>query len=206
MGDELQHIIERIQQDGIAKAEAESQRILREAHERAAAIMREAETQAQARVAQAEEDARQFAGRADKSLEQAARDLVLTVHEAIGASFQLLVDAGVRESLSEDVVRQMLVRLVETYWERQGNCADLDLMVTPADHKAIVDYFLQKHREALDRGVQIHADNGIVRGFRVSMDGAHVYHDFTQSAIAEALGRLLRPRLAAIVKRAVEHV
>lgn len=201
MAEELQSLIERIQRDGINKAEADAQRIVSEAERRAAAIQKAAEERAAGILAQAEKDAQQYGVRADKALEQAARDVVLSVHQAVTASLQSLVSLEVGAALAADTLPNLLVKLVEAYWAQQGDGAGLDVLVGPADQKVIADYFLQRYREALDRGVEIKADGTVLKGFRVAVAGGDVHHDFTQAAIAEALGRLLQPRLAALVKR-----
>ena len=50
--------------------------------------------------------------------------------------------------------------------------------------------------------MEIHADGTVVKGFKVSLTDNQLHHDFTQPEIAAALGRLLRPRLAEIVRQA----
>ncbi len=204
MAEELQGLIDRIQQDGIARAEAEAARILAAAKAEAAAIVAEAGTRAKAIVAQAEHEARLFDDRANKALEQAARDVVLSVQSAVTRTLQSIVSARVGEALSVDVLKQMLVAFIEGYCARQGEGDRIDLLVSEADRQAIVDYFLREYRDAIARGVEIRADAGIVRGFRVSIQNDQLRHEFTQQDIADALGRLLRPRLAEIVKRAVK--
>lgn len=203
MAEELQSLIDRIQQDGIAKAEVEARRIVAAANEQVAGLVRDAESRAKTILTQAEQDARTFGERADKALEQAARDVVLQVQEAVTQTLQAIVATRVGEALSPDTLKQMLLKLVQSYCGHQGDCSQIDLLVSPADQKAIVDYFLKEYRDAIDRGVEIHADAGVVKGFRVSIENAQLHHDFTQKEIADALGRLLRPRLADIMKRAV---
>ena len=77
MAEELQHLIDRIRAEAIERAEAEAARILAQAREKAAAEVREAERRAREIIAKAERDAAVFAERAQRSLEQAARDLLI---------------------------------------------------------------------------------------------------------------------------------
>jgi V/A-type H+-transporting ATPase subunit E len=53
----------------------------------------------------------------------------------------------------------------------------------------------------MSKGLELHVDNEILKGFKVSFADDHVYLDFTQEAIAEALTTFLRPKLAEIVGR-----
>lgn len=204
MADDLQQLIERIQQEGLAKAEGEARRIVEEARAEAEALRRDAEAQARAIVEAAEGEARTFAERGNKALEQAARDVILSVRQAVDDTFQALVRQTVGDALTLDTVKQMMVKVVEGYCARQGQCSEIDLMVNPGDQQPLVDFFLKTYREAIDKGIEIHADAGVVKGFRVSVEGEHLHHDFTQQEIAAAMGRLLRPRLAEILKRAAQ--
>ena len=49
--------------------------------------------------------------------------------------------------------------------------------------------------------MEIKADDSIISGFKVSLKGDNVQHDFSGEAITEAMCRLLRPHLAEIVKQ-----
>jgi V/A-type H+-transporting ATPase subunit E len=202
MAEDLQNLIDRIQQDGLAKADAEAKRIIAAAQQQAATLLKEAEAGAREIVARAERDGQTFVERGNKALEQAARDVILSVHQAVSDTLNGLVSQTVGEALTLDVIKQMMVKVVESYCGKQGDCAEVDLLVSPADQKQIVDFFMQQYRSAIEKGVEIHADSGILSGFRVSIEGAQVHHDFTQKEIAAALCKLLRPRLAEIVKAA----
>jgi V/A-type H+-transporting ATPase subunit E len=204
MAEDLQSLIDRIQQDGLAKADAETKRMVAAAQEQAATLIKEAEARAKDIVAGAERDGQIFVERGNKALEQAARDVILSVHQAVSDTLNGLVSQSVGEALSLDVIKQMMVKVVDSYCGRQGDCAEVDLLVNPADQKQIVDFFMQQYRAAIDKGVEIHADSGIVSGFRVSIEGTQVHHDFTQKEIAATLCKLLRPRLAEIVKAAAK--
>lgn len=200
MAEELQHLIDRIQKDGVAKAEVEAARIMASAREQADGIVKTAEAQAREMVAGAEREAKSFEERGRKALEQAARDVVLSVQQAVSDTLKRIVDASVGKAMTPDVVRQMMVKLVESYSADKGDCSEIDLLVNPADQKTVVDFFMREYRGALEKGVEIHADSGVVAGFRASIEGEHVHHEFTRKEITEAFCRLLRPRLAEIVK------
>lgn len=204
MAEELQHLIDRIQKDGIAKAESEAARIVAEAQEQAAAVIRDAEAKAGGIVAAAERESGMFAERGRKALEQAARDVMLSVEQAVSDTLRRIVEAGVGKAMTPDVVRQMMIKMVETYCAGQGQCSDIDLLVNPADQKAVVDFFMQEYRAVIESGVEIHADSGVVAGFRASVEGQNVHHEFTRKAVTDAFCRLLQPKLAAIVKGAVK--
>lgn len=201
MAEELQHLIERIQKEAVEKAQQEAEAILSRAKEKAAAIVREAEEKAQALLEKAEKDAQAFTERSRKTLEQAARDLLISVGQGVENILRDIVAEAVEEALTIDVLKEMLIRLAEAYAARAGEETRVDLLISPQDKEQIVAFFAQQYRQRLLRGVEIHVDNELFKGFRVAFVDDHVYHDFSKEAIAEALTQFLRPHLAEIVHR-----
>ena len=205
MAEELQHLIERIQKEAVDAAERESARIVAHAKDKAATIVREAEDKAKALMAKAEKDAQVFTERSEITLEQAARDLLITVGEGIENILSDLVATAVDQAMTIDVLKQMLVKIAEAYAASAGNESHIDMLVSPRDREQLVGFFADQYRKKLMRGVDLHVDNGIFKGFKVSFVDDHVYHDFTCEAIAEALTNFLRPNLSEIVHRAARR-
>ena len=201
MAEELQHLIERIQKEGVEKADAQAAKIISQAKEKAAAHVREAEEKAKTLVAKGEKDAQAFMERSIRSLEQAARDLLITVGQGVENILSDLVAESVDKALTIEVLEQMLVKMAEAYAARQGEEGRIELLVSPQDQQALVKFFGDRYKERLVRGVKLHVDNDIFKGFKVSFVEGHVQHDFTREAIAESLVNFLRPQLAEIVHR-----
>ena len=205
MAEELQGLIDRIQQEGVAKAQAEAEAIVAGARQRAAQIVREAEEQAAAKLKQAEQDAGLFMERSRKTLEQAARDLLITVGQGVENILKDIVAGAVKDALSLTVLENMLVKMAEAYVAHEGGGAQINLLVSPQDQSELVKFFATRYRQKIGQGVKLHVDNDIFKGFKVSFVEDHLYHDFTAPAIAEALMNLLRPNLAEIVHRAARN-
>ena len=83
MAEELQSLLDKIQSEGVAKAEARAAEIVAEAEKKAADVVAEAERKAAETRAAAEADAATLQSRAEASLRQAARDVRLQVGAAI---------------------------------------------------------------------------------------------------------------------------
>ena len=83
MAEDLQNLLDRIQKDGVEQAEAQAETILAQARDKAAAILREAEKQAAETRVGAEKDAEVFVERSTKTLEQAARDFLISVGRSV---------------------------------------------------------------------------------------------------------------------------
>lgn len=202
MAEELQHLIERIRKEGVESGEKAADALVSEAKQKAAALVAAAQKQAAAAVAQAAVEAEELVARGKKTLEQAARDLLISIGGAVGDVVANIVTDKTKAALSPEIVGQMLVKLAEAYGQKDGG--DLVALLGPADAAAVKAYFSQEYQNKLAAGLQIESDKGIFKGFRVGRKGGQVFHDFTQEAIADSLATFLRPELAEIVKQAAQ--
>ena len=205
MSDELQHLIERIQKEAVEAAEQQAAQIVAQAKDKAAQQIREAEEQARARLTQADKEAAAFAERSQRTLEQAARDLLISVGQGVQKILDDIVEESVDQALRPELLERMLVTLLEAYVGRRGEESRVEVLVSPNDQQELVRFFADQYRQRLLHGVELHADNEIFRGFKVSFADGHAYHDFTREAIAEALANFLRPHLAQIVNRVAQQ-
>lgn len=203
MAEELQHLIERIRKEGVESGEKAADTLVAEAKKKAAAIVAEAEKQAQETVAKAETDAAAFAERGKKTLEQAARDLLISIGGSVGNVVSGIVDADVGAALTPDLMSQMLLKLAEAYAKDDGE-GGIEAMLGEKDAAAVKAFFAKEYQDKLAAGIQIESDKEIFKGFRVGAKGGQVFHDFTKEAIAESLASFLRPELAEIVQKAAE--
>ena len=202
MADELQHLIERIQKEAIDKAEGEAERIVSGAKEKAAAEIKAAEQKAADLLRQAEKDAEAYAERSRRTLEQAARDLLITVGQGVENILSEIVDHATDEALDENGLRDLIGRVVEAYIQKDGAESRIEVLVGEKDREALVEFFTGRYRKELEGGVELREDREILKGFRVAVKDRNVEHDFTREAIAEALSNFLRPHLSEIVHRA----
>jgi V/A-type H+-transporting ATPase subunit E len=201
---ELQHLMERIQSDAIDKAEKQADEIVSKAKQKAASIVSDAEKQAKDKLEQADRDAQAYAERSKKTLEQAARDLLITVGKGVENILSDLVTEAVDDGLGPEVIEKMLMKIAEACAE-QDDMSQIEFLVSPKEKDELVKFFAQKYREKMVKGIELHTDREIVKGFKVSLVDDYVYHDFTREAIAEALQNFLRADLSEIVHRVAKE-
>ncbi len=202
MAMELEHLISRINQEGVEKGEKQAAEILARAKERAAAIVAEAEAAAKAHMAKAERDSEVYVERSTRSLEQAGRDLLIGVGQSIESMIQDIVTTATDEALDPRTLKRMMVKMAQAYAEKNGTESSIELLIGEKDQAEILKFFAREYRRRLVSGLNITIDHDVRKGFRVVLENERVYHDFTKPAIAEALGNFLRPHLAEIVHRA----
>lgn len=201
MPEELQDLLDRIQKDGIEKAETEAAEIVANARREAETIAGDAESRAADIIANAEKEAATFEERARVSLTQAARDVVLSVGEAIQSCFREMAKTEVEAAMTDDALQTMVVKAVESYLAE--GTGDLQVLLSKKDAGALKKHFTAKFAERINAGLDVKADDGLVSGFRVSTADRRIQHDFSADAIADAVCQLVRPNLAQIVRSAM---
>lgn len=203
MAEELQHLIERIRKEGVENAQREADQILTKAREKAAAVVSEAESKARQILEKAQKDAQVYMEGSQRTLEQAARDLIITVGAGVESVLNEMAGKAVGEALDIHFLRDVLGRIIEAYFQKGARETRIEVLASPEDQKKLVEFFKSRYQMGLGETLTVLADHEIVRGFRVRSQGNRVTHEFTQEAIADALGEFLRPHLSEIVHRAV---
>ena len=189
MAQDLQSLLEKINRDGVEKAEAESKRILADARAKAEALVAQAKAEAERARADAAQAADDYARRAAETVRQAARDTVLKVEAAVTARLEKLLAERVKATLQDPKTVSELV--ADAVRSLAGNG---EIATAPALAAA-----LGRELAALGR-FEVVTDETLEAGFSVRLDGGRVEHTFTAAAIADELARRLRPDLAALLR------
>jgi len=202
MAEELKHLLERIQSEGVAEADKKAAEIKSKAQAEADKIVSDARVKAAAMIEDARKEADAQALRGRQALEQAARDVVLTVGEGVSRLFDGIVKRNVDQALDAAALQSLVVSVVDAYAKGNGG-EKLQVIVAQSQQNALADTLIKQLGESVRSGVTISGDDRILSGFRVAAPDAHVEHDFTGAAVSDALCELLRPHLAEIVRSAL---
>ncbi|MBQ5530822.1 MAG: hypothetical protein IIT98_02320 [Kiritimatiellae bacterium] len=189
MAEDLQGLLEKINREGVEKAEAAAAAITAEAGAKAAAIVREAEEKAAAAKESARLAAETYENGAKERIRQAARDLVLEVKASIEKTLEKLLLEDVEKAMSDEAVAVPMAAKAAA--EIAGGME----LTAPEKLAAAL-----KARFASRPEVSISVSGASRSGFTVKTDGGRVELDFTAKAIADELARRLRPDLAALLK------
>ncbi len=201
MPEDLQGLIDRLQHDAVNEGQRRAEAIVAAARAEAATLTRDAETEARRRLEQAERDALVFTERSTVALEQAGRDLLLTVRAAIGDLLGGLIRTSLVDELRPKLLAEMLVKMADGYTAHGGRERRMSVLLGPDDLEALVHLYAQQYRKKLIHGVELKLDPDVDQGFRVVLVDEHVEHDLTVDAIAEVLRAYLDPRLADLLPR-----
>lgn len=201
MPEDLQALIDHLQRDAVEEGRRRAAALVDEARADAEARVRSADERAARILADAEREAERRVERGTVALEQAGRDLLITLRQAIDELFAGLVRTSLEEKLDPELIATMLARMAEAYTAHGGRERRMAVLLNDDDLDALAHHYARRLREKLDVGVELRLDGTVRRGFRVEMVDEHVTHDFTVDAIAEVLSDYLRPRLAEMLPR-----
>lgn len=192
MAEELQQLLEKIQRDGVDKANAEAAAIVAKAKAEADAIVKKAQEDAAAAEAKGKADAEAYAARARETISQAARDTVLKVKDDVTKLLTQLLKESVTAALATEAVPLAAAAVKELV----TGSATAEI----AASAKLVDALRAQLAAQAQGGVKVVADEMTGAGFTVKLDNGRVEHDFTDAAISEALAQRLRADLAALLK------
>ncbi len=108
MAEDLQNLIERIQKEAVDKADARSSEILAKANEEAARILENAKAEAAAVLEKADKDSVAYTERSERAIQQAARDVLISVGRRVEKMISEILSREVEKNLSENTIKEML--------------------------------------------------------------------------------------------------
>ena len=192
MAEELKHLIEQIQKEGVEKANIEADSIISQAKNKAAKIIAKAESKAQETLKKAETESAAFAERSVKTLEQAARDLLITIGQGCENIITEVLGKEVDGALTNDQLGKLISEVV---LQGEGGAT---VTVSESD-KAGLTALCADITKKSGKTVELDSDSEILSGFKVVFEGKNASLDYTGEAVAEALAAFLRPELAKTV-------
>ena len=191
MSSELQSLLEKIQRDGVEKANAEAAEITARAKEEAALIVKKAKEDAAAEKARSEAEQKAYAERASETIRQAARDTILEVENAVRKLLEKVLLDNVNEAMSSpEAVKPLVIDAISAL--AAGKEAEVSANAKLAD--------ALRAELAASGNVKVVTDEMTEKGFSVKLDSGRIEHDFKGATIAAALAKRLRPALAELVK------
>ncbi len=189
MSEDLQGLLEKINRDGVEKANAAAEQILNDAKAKAAEIVKAAKADADKAKADADKAAQDYAARAAETVAQAARDTILKIEGAVTTLLNNLLIRDVNAALADEKTLTAL-----TADALKGLTGAVELAVPPQLAKAL------QAQLAAQKNITVVMDETLGTGFSVRLDNGRVEHTFTGKVVAEELAKRLRPDLAALLK------
>jgi len=200
MADELQALLDRIQQDGLAKAEAEKTKLISEAKQEAERVLAQAKQEAERVLAEAKRGADLQLEKGREALGQAARDVLLSLRERLQERLSAVAKGWVGAAVTPEVSAQMLLEIVRAFVAKGGAVDDLSVLLPVAEQDKLAAALGTALGAELAVQPQLSPVPDIGAGFRVVFNGEDVAYDFTDEALAETLSTFLNPKLAELIR------
>jgi len=201
MPEELKTLIEKIKQEGVAAGQKKAEEIERAARERAEELLAKTRTVAQRLREEAQEKIRQEEAASRASLQQAGRDLLLSLRQQITATLDRLITEEVRKAMTAEEMAQLIAHLVKEAKVPEGG---IEVSLNKHDAKRLEEGFLGPLKKELKKDIVLKEDEDIGGGFVISFDAGKSQFDFSDKALAGYLGEHLRSRLAELLTPAAE--
>ncbi len=201
MAEELQSLLEKIQRDGIEKATAERDEIVKNANAEAAAILAAAKAEADKMRADAANDAEALKKRAESAIRQAARDILLELkselQRRVAAITRSRMDAALSSEFIAGLVREIATAVLSD--SAKVSSGKLEVMVGSAKCEEVTKLLTASVGADLVEKMTIFPNAAAGRGLKVSVEGNEVFFDFSDAALSEMICDYAGSRISAVV-------
>lgn len=201
MAEELQGLLDRIQNEGIAKAEAEKTKIVEDAKAEAAKIVAAAKAEAASIVKKANEEAEISVAKGNDAIKQAARDVLIALRADIEARLKVLVSESVGDAMTPETMSRIILEMVKAYSVKNpSGDATVELLLSQKDADAMTALFKGSLLAQLKADPVIRISSDVSAGLQIGFKGTDVFLDFSDEALADVICAYVGPKLAAALK------
>jgi V/A-type H+-transporting ATPase subunit E len=203
MAEDLQGLLDRINKEGLEKAEADKAVIIAEAKSDAKGIIENANTEAEGIVSTAKSEAATLLAAGESGCRQASRDVLISLEGSIKQVLSSIVKQSVAESMTSEQLAGLISILAQAYVK--GSEPTLEAMASPDQAESLKQAFLAKLADTFKGGIEVNPVPSIDAGVKVSFNGESVVYDFTADAVSDMLCAYLNPRILEIVSKSQEE-
>jgi len=202
MAEEIKDLIEKIQQEGIKAAEDKAKEIEAEARLKAQDLIKKAQSEAEKIMSEANERISRTEQDSKALINQAGRDLLLSLKKEIDVMLERLIASSVAQTLNPSEMAKIIAELIKKF-SSEGK-EDIWVLLKKEDVEKLEKEFLSRLKEETKKGIVLKSSQDISGGFIISFDAGKSHFDFTDKALAEYLGSFLKPHLNQILNGTAE--
>ncbi|MCB5265056.1 MAG: V-type ATP synthase subunit E [Candidatus Cloacimonetes bacterium] len=196
MSDQLQDLLTKVYEEGVAKANTEAEKILDKAKADAETMIKDAKAKAEQELAKAERQAQELKKNTEGDLKMAGSHSIAALKQKItDLILKVSVDQASKESFQDTEFVKTLIKESLAGW-KQG---DAGIIITENLQKKLDEAFLSSLKSSFQGKLKIDFSPQIKAGFTISpIDGSYKL-SFTDEDFAELFKNYLRPRTAKIL-------
>lgn len=201
MVEQIQELIDKIKTEGVQSAQDHARQIEDDAQAKAGAIITRAEETAQVLKTEAQEEVKRTQEAVQRALEQAARDMLLSLRRQIEAALQKIIAQEVSAALPPEQLAAILSDVIKNTVKGEGKA---EVVLSEKDFKKLKDTVLAKLTKEIKGEIVFKSADDIGGGFTISYDAGKSSYDFTDENLAQYLGSFLNTQVATILKDSVQ--
>lgn len=200
---QLQELIDKIKQDGVATAETEAAKIIAAAEKKAESIISSANEKAEEikKAAKVETERMEKAG--EEAIIQAGRNMLLSFRDSLVGELNGLIQAETAKAESKDVLSKLIPETVKA-WAKNTDASELSVLLSEKDLKELESTFTSELKAEISKGLEIKPDKTLQAGFRIGVNNGAAFYDYSAESLAEMFSTYLNPKIAGLMKEAAK--
>ena len=198
MSEELQGLLNKIQAEGLEKAENERARLVAEAKAQADAIIADAKAQADKIRKDAEADAEASRKKADAAVKQAARDVIISLKDDLQEKLRAVVREAAAQAMTPEAMAGLIAKIAEQF--AQNAVSGTEIILPAREREDAAQKLIGCLPDVLKNNSTVQLGRGFSAGFKIGFNDSEVFLDFSDEALAEVICEFVGPKLAAVIK------
>jgi len=199
MAEKLDGLLNKIREEGLKKADTEKERIINEAKAQAEKIVAEAKTKAENLLKSAENDAAAAEKRAKSAIQQASRDILLSLRQELETRLTNVVRASAEEAMTPEFMGQVIMEAISKF-DAATVDKGIDVMVSAKNLEKMEELFKGSLLSNLKAEPELFTGHDFSGGLKIGFKGNDIFYDFSDEALTELICAYVGPRLTAIIQ------
>ena len=187
----LQELTEQLYNQGLAKGQAEGERILEEAKAKAEAILNDARQSAEKIISDASKQASDIAAKSASDIKMASFQAIeATKNDILRAISAKVVEKPVEEVLgNEEFTKKLILTIAEKYSAENGG----DLNIVLGKDSKLQSYVEKEVSAAIGSGIDVQLSKNITGGLHIGPKDGSYFISFSEETFKELICAYLRP-------------
>lgn len=199
MESKIQQLTEAIYNEGVLKAQAEAETILKEARENAALIEVNARKSAELIINEAKSKSEELKKHVDSEMRMTlSHSLAALKQEIISLVTFKVVNPSIKEVFSDKEYLKKLITIIVKGWQEKESF-DLNIIVPETEKAELSEYFKNSIAVELNKNISLTAQSNLKSGFKIGpADGSYLI-SFTEDDFNNFLSSYLKPKTSQIL-------
>lgn len=196
----INELTNKIYSEGVEKANKEAADILADAKAKAQAILQNAQNEAKSIVDEATVKADSLQQKTNQELKTAGNQAMITLKQEIAnvISEKALAD-GVKSAVSDADFIKTLVTEIISKWSVDSKSLDLNIILSEKSKSSLGDFFKNKAKDIMSKGVDITFDSRMDNGFKIGPKDKSFVLSFTDKDFMSFFKSFLKPKTKEIL-------